>query len=57
MQKGWIYKITAMDSNDNQLETFMVIDDTTIRINDKVYSCSKLDIFKLDELTGINRYS
>lgn len=53
--KGWIYEITAMDSSDNKLETLLVLDDTTIRLNGKTYSCKKIDISKIDELTGIIR--
>ena len=55
--KGWIYEITAMDSNDNKLQTIFILSDTTIKINDKTYSCKKIDISKIDELTGINRYT
>ena len=55
--KGWIYKIIAMDSNDNPVETFFVIEETTIRINDKAYTCKAIDTSKIDELAGINRES
>lgn len=55
--KGWIYEITAMDSNDNKLQTIFILSDTTIKINDKTYSCKKIDISKIDELIGINRYT
>lgn len=54
-RKGWIYKIIAMDSNDNQLETFIIIDDVTIKINDKIYNCKEINISEIDELTGIHR--
>lgn len=50
-KKGWIYKIAFMDSNDNQLEEIYIINDTTIKINDKAYSCKKINISKIDELT------
>lgn len=54
-QIGWIYAITPIDKDGNELKTFMIIDDTTISINDKTYTCENLDIKKLDELTGIHR--
>lgn len=54
--KGWTYEITAMDSNDNKLKTIIVIDDGTITMNGKAYSCKKINVSKLDELTGIDRY-
>ncbi len=53
--KGWIYEIIAMDSNDNKLATIFILSDTTIKINDKTYSCKKINISKIDELTGIQR--
>jgi hypothetical protein len=53
--KGWIYEITAMDSNDNELVTIFILSDTTIKISDKTYSCKKINISKIDELTGIHR--
>lgn len=54
--KGWTYEITAMDSNDNKLKTIFVIDDGTITMNGKAYSCKKINVSKLDELTGIDRF-
>lgn len=54
--KGWTYEITAMDSNDNKLKTIIVIDDGTITMNGKAYSCKKINVSKLDELTGIDRF-
>lgn len=54
--KGWRYEITAMDSNDNKLKTIIVIDDGTITMNGKAYSCKKINVSKLDELTGIDRF-
>lgn len=54
-KKGWIYKITSMDSNDNQLETLFIIDDTTIKINGKTYTCKKINLSVIDKLTGIRR--
>lgn len=53
--KGWIYEIIAMDSNDNKLATIFILSDTTIKINGKTYSCKKINISKIDELTGIQR--
>lgn len=53
--KGWIYTITGKDSNDNQIEEFIIIDDTNIRIKDKAYTCKKIDISRLDEIAGIDR--
>lgn len=53
--KGWIYKITAKDSNNNQIEEFIIINDTNIKVKDKVYTCKKIDISRLDEIVGIDR--
>lgn len=53
--KGWIYKITGKDSNNNQIEEFIIINDTNIRIKDKAYTCKKIDISRLDEIVGIDR--
>lgn len=54
-EKGWIYKITGKDSNDNPIEEFFVINDTHVRIKDKTYTCNEIDISKLDEIIGSER--
>lgn len=54
-EKGWIYKITGKDNDNHQIEEFFVINDTNVRIKDKTYTCSKIDISKLDEIIGFER--
>lgn len=54
-EKGWIYKITGKDNNNNEIEEFFVINDTNVRIKDKTYTCSKIDISELDEIFGFER--
>lgn len=54
-RKGWIYRIDAFDNNGKAITSVTVISDTMIRIGEKVYTCDKIDISKLDELTEIDR--
>lgn len=54
-EKGWIYKITGKDNNNNEIEEFFIINDTNVRIKDKTYTCSKIDISELDEIFGFER--
>lgn len=54
-RKGWIYRIDAFDNNGKAITSVTVISDTMIRIGEKVYTCDKIDISKLDELTKIDR--
>ncbi|MCI8670304.1 MAG: hypothetical protein HFI34_12445 [Lachnospiraceae bacterium] len=54
-EKGWIYKVTANDSNNEQIEEFFIINDTNIRINDKTYTCEKIILSRLDEIFEIDR--
>lgn len=53
--KGWIYKIIASDSKKNQLEEISVIDENKLLYNHKGYTCEKIELSKLDELSGFNR--
>ena len=54
-RKGWIYRIDAFDNNGKAITSVTVISDTMIRIGERVYTCDKIDISKLDELTEIDR--
>ena len=54
-KKGWIYKINANDKDDNELEEVYIVDETTVMINEKAYTCSKIDLSKLDKISGIVR--
>lgn len=54
-EKGWIYKITGKDNNNNRIEEFYVINETNVKIKDKAYTCSKIDISELDEIFGFER--
>lgn len=54
-EKGWIYKITENDNNNNQIEEFFILNDTNIRINDKTYTCEKIVLSRLDEIFEIDR--
>lgn len=54
-RKGWIYRIDAYDNDGKAITSVTVISNTMIRIGEKVYTCDKIDISKLEELTGIDR--
>ena len=54
-RKGWIYRIDAFDNDGKAITSVTVISDTMIMIGEKAYTCDKIDISKLDKLTGIDR--
>lgn len=54
--KGWIYKVVTNNSKKDILDTIFIIDETNIKLKNKVYTCEKkIDLSKLDEISGFNR--
>jgi len=53
--KGWIYKLTFFNENDEEIIEIIVIDESTIEVGDKIYKCNDISLEILDEVSGIDR--
>lgn len=53
--KGWIYILRTFDEDNNPLSEITILNETTIRFNNKIYTCDNLSLSLLDEIFGIDR--
>lgn len=53
--KGWIYKISISNAKNEEIAEIFVLDETTIRYHDSIYTCDKLSLSTLDTLSGFDR--
>lgn len=54
--KGWIYRITAKDKDNNVVQEIILINETRLLIGQKLYNGKRVDIDALDKILEINRY-
>ncbi len=54
-EKGWIYRITALDGNNNPINSIYILGDKIITIKKKGYRCNSQILSVIDEISGIQR--
>ncbi len=53
--KGWIYILRTFDKNNNVLTEITILNESTIRFDNKIYTCDNLSLSLLDEIFDIDR--
>ena len=54
-KKGWIYILRAFDENNNPLSEITILNETSIRFDNQIYTCDNLSLSLLDEICNIDR--